>query len=365
MLDVADRTTARTEAEIASSSGRNQAPAKSVATSNASANSWVPHNVVMKDTWFPLAHSHEVGKKPVRRSVYSHPYYIWREDGKAVASEFHPLEQVKRDPSPYTDAKGRYPVMEYYGYVWGWFGRPGAADPRHLPNIPYLPPEGGLPKYMLGTVRFDCSAPISLENLIDLTHADFLHANVVGDEKSDTDDIETFYDSESVTMVRTCTNKSVAPVMKFFSGIKTPVQNIRQVIRIYFRSHAAVVYGRFTPGDDVPLFHPCVPETRDRTRLDFAMNTTHGHPMFRHVMPRASYIVSRQDSSMTSPQSARYMEDTTRRDLHCKFDVAGQRYRIQMQELAARQEAGDFEYRDNVSADCSDIIGLRKKPFKY
>jgi hypothetical protein len=330
-----------------------------------SANNWIPHDMVMRDTWFPLAHSFAVGKKPVRRAVYSHPYYLWREDGKAVAAEFHPNQRQDRDQSAYTDKRGRYPVLEKYGFVWGWFGRPQAADPLHLPSLPFLPPTGGLPKYMLGTVRFDCSALLSLENLIDLTHADFLHADVVGDEKSENETVEVFNTSETVTMVRTCKGKSVAPVMKFFSGIRVPVQEVRQVIHIYLRSHAAIAYGRFSPGDDVPLFHPCVPETRDRTRLDYAMNTSNAGFMFRHVMPLASYKVSRQDSSMTSPQSPRYMSDPKRRDLHCPFDAAGQRYRLLMLELAARQNAGDLDYRENVSADCSELIGLRRELFQY
>src|SRR3546814_19154498 len=94
--------------------------------------------------------------------------------------------------------------MEHYGVVWGWFGNPLAADPAHLPSLPFLPPNGGLPSHMTSTVRFDCSAPISLENLIDLTHADFLHADVVGDERSESETIATFYDSETITMLRTC-----------------------------------------------------------------------------------------------------------------------------------------------------------------
>lgn len=358
MLEVADR-----PADADHDSGG--APTRSASPRLNAVNHWIPHDIVMRDTWFPLAHSTKVGKKPVRRAVYSHPYFLWREDGKAVASEFHPTETIARDKSPYTDAAGRYPVIERYGYVWGWFGRPEAADAIHLPSLPFLPPEGGLPGFTMGTVRFDCSAPISLENLIDLTHADFLHANVVGDEKSDSETIETFYDSETVTMVRTCTGKSVAPVMKFFSGIRQPTQNIRQVIRIYLRSHAAIAYGRFSPGDDVPLFHPCVPETRDRTRLDYTMNTTNAGFLFSRIMPKASYLVSRQDSSMTSPQSPRYMLPTTRKDLHSKFDQPGQRYRLLMMDIADRQAAGDFDYRDNVSADCSDIIGLRKELFQF
>jgi hypothetical protein len=331
----------------------------------AAVNNWVPHDIVLKDAWFPLAHSFAVEKAPVRRAVYSQPYFLWRENGIAVASEFHPGDEAPQMKSGYTDARGRYPVLEHYGFVWGWFGNPANADPVHLPSLPFLPPKGGLPKHMLGTVRFDCCAPLSLENLIDLTHADFLHADVVGDEKMDTETVEVFHDSETITMVRTCTNKSVAPIMKLFSGIRADVQQVRQVIRIYLRSHAAIAYGRFSPGDDVPLFHPCVPETRDRTRLDYAMNTSNAHNLFRYVMPKASYKVSRQDSFMTSPQSPRYMRTENRKDLHSPLDEAGQKYRVLMQDLARRQAAGDFAYRDNVSTDCSDIIGLRKELFQY
>src|SRR3546814_5247786 len=73
------------------------------------------------------------------------------------------------------------------------------------------------------------------------------------------------------------------------------------------------------------------------------MNTSNAGRMFRHVMPKASYLVSRQDSSMTSPQSPRYMRDTDRKDLHSKFDQPGQRYRMLMMDLANRQAAGRSE----------------------
>jgi phenylpropionate dioxygenase-like ring-hydroxylating dioxygenase large terminal subunit len=326
-------------------------------------NSWVPHDIALKDAWFPLAHSFAVVAKPVRRSVYSQPFYLWRENGVPVASEFHPNDSEQTGKSDFSDAHGRYPVLEHYGYVWGWYGNPANADPAHLPSIPYLPAEGGLPKHMLGTVRFDCTAPLSLENLIDLTHSDFLHADVVGDEKMDKEVVEVFHDSETITMVRHCTNKSVAPIMKRFGGVKADVQQVRQVIRIYLRSHAAIAYGRFSPGDNVQLFHPCVPETRDRTRLDYAMNTSNVKKsnLFRYLMPKASYKVSRQDSYMTSPQSPRYMNPEKRKDLHSPLDEAGQKYRVLMLALAERQAKGDFAYRDNVSADCSAIIGYDGK----
>ena len=226
----------------------------------AKVNSWLPHDIMLTDAWFPLAHSFAVAKKPIRRAVYSHPYFIWRKpDGSLVAAETHPNDQLAAKKSEYTDEAGHYPVIEKYGYVWGWLGKPENAAPEHIPSIPYLPEDGGLPLHMLGTVRFDCFAPLSLENLIDLTHADFIHADVVGDEKMDKETVEVFHDSETITMLRTCVNKSVAPIMKIFGGVRDDVQQVRQVIRIYLRSHAAIAYGRFSPGDNVQLFHPCVP----------------------------------------------------------------------------------------------------------
>src|SRR3546814_5165181 len=53
-------------------------------------NNWVPHDVVIRDAWFPVAHAHGVGKRPVRRAIYSHPIFLWREDGEVIACPFHP-----------------------------------------------------------------------------------------------------------------------------------------------------------------------------------------------------------------------------------------------------------------------------------
>ena len=65
MLDALDRPILRDDAP----ENHGQAPRAGMA----SANHWVPHDIVMRDTWFPLAHSSSVGKKPVRRAIYSHP----------------------------------------------------------------------------------------------------------------------------------------------------------------------------------------------------------------------------------------------------------------------------------------------------
>ncbi|OAN56472.1 oxygenase [Sphingobium sp. TCM1] len=331
-----------------------------------SVNSWTPRDVILRDAWFPVANAHHVGRKPVRRSIHSQPYYLWRDgNGVAVASEFHPANPVK-DGGFFTGGTGFYPAIERWGYIWAWYGDPANADEMVLPDVPYLPRDGGLPKYMSGTVRFDCTSALSLENLIDLTHADYLHASVVGDDLSDDDGIEVVTTSETVTMIRTCKGKSVAPVMRYVGGTFARTQDVRAVIHIFLRSHVALAYGRYRPGFDVPLFHPCIPETRDRCRLDYTFNMSGTLSPFRYVMPKASYIVSGQDNYMTRPQNQAYLEPTRRRDLHSPFDQSGQKYRAGMQALARRQAAGDYSYRSDglLSADCSELLGIDRKQYQ-
>lgn len=348
------------EADDIRSDGADHHPAAAI-----SANHWVPHDIVLSDAWFPLAHAYQVGERVVRRSVFSQPYYIWRENGVAVAAEFHPMQRPDRDRSRFVDRQGRYPIIEYYGYIWGWYGDPERADRRQLPSIPYMPPDGAVPLHMRGTVRYDCAAALTLENLIDLSHADILHADTVGDEKSEREDLEIFHTSETVTLVRHCYKKSVAPLMRWFGGVRAQTQDIRQVIHIYARSHCALIYSRFRPGDDVPVFHPSLPETRDRTRQDVAFNLTNSRSAFRFALPKAGYYISSQDNAMTGPQSSRYAHATRRRDLHSRHDAAGQRYRILMQELAARQARGDFAYRETLSDDPSELLGIEPGTFKF
>ena len=269
----------------------------------------------MRDTWFPLAHADAVGERPVRRAVYSHPYYLWREKGAVIAAEFHPREKVSRPASELTGGTGRYPVVERYGYVWGWFGNPDAADEIHIcPICRSCRPAADYPDTCAAPcasiARRRCRSKISSISRMRISCMPTWSAM----RSRESEEVKFVADSETITMTRHCIGKSVAPAMRFFGGVKAKTQEVRQVIRIYVRSHAAIAYGRFRPGDDVPLFHPCVPETRDRTRLDFAMNTSRSHNLFRYVMPKFSYLVSRQDSSMTSPQSVRYARPEKRRD---------------------------------------------------
>src|SRR3546814_13834091 len=98
---------------------------------------------------------------------------------------------------------------------------------------------------------------------------------------------------------------------------------------MYARTHCALIYSLFRPGFDVPIVHPSLPETRDRTRQDVAFNLTQCRTPFRFALPKAGYYISAQDNRMTGPQSSRYAYPDNRRDLNSRQDAAGQRHRTE------------------------------------
>jgi hypothetical protein len=323
---------------------------------------WTPVNYDLLDTWFPVSHSRDVVERPIRRIIHSQPYYLWRADGRALAAEFPPalLAAQRHRATAFTGGSGLYPVLERYGYLWVWYGNPERADAQLMPHIPFIPLDGSLPEYTRRTVRFDSSSPLSVENLIDLTHADFLHAGTIGDGESESDDVEVEWTSESITRTRTVTHKSVAPIMRWVGGIRAKYQDFRAVLHVHLRSNVCISYPRFRPGYDIPNLQPFLPVGRHRSRCDVTFNTTAAPAPFRYVMPRIAFVIQPQDNSVVRPQNPRYLDPDPRLDLHSRFDTPGTRYRFQMEQLAVRQGRGDFSYASDADPgrDISALLGM-------
>lgn len=255
---------------------------------------WVPIHLDLRDTWFPVAFSADIGIQAVRRIVHAQPYYLWRDGGRIRAAEFRPdqLERLRRSATAFTGGTGHYPVTERYGYVWAWYGNPEKADPALIPYIPFLPADGrSIPRYTQRTVRFDAASPLSVENLIDLTHADFLHANAIGDGRCESDIVEVQSTSETVTRTRIVTRKSVAPVMRWIGGVRAKYQDLRAVLHVHLRNNLAISYPSFSPGYAIPNVQPFVPVGRHRSRVDQTNYTVAAPAPFRWLMPRISYVI--------------------------------------------------------------------------
>jgi hypothetical protein len=323
---------------------------------------WVPGQTPMRDAWIPVAHSVHVTSNPAWRPLHSRRYFLWREQGALRAAEFHPAELMEKRAraSEFTGGTGYYPAVERYGMVWVWYGNPDNARETLLPNLPHMPLDGNLPFYMRGQTRLHACAELTMENLMDLTHSDFLHKDLIGDPISEGDVVTVDSTSETITMVRTCRNKTAAPIMRKAAGIKEKTQNVRFTIHIYIRSHVAAIYSRFDPGLDVKLLHCSTPETRDSNTVNFIQNTSGARRPYRYLFPLASYKIGPQDDYALRPQAPRYHHQIERRDLHSRFDVASVRYRSLVGQILERQSRGDYSYESDeiISGDKSEILGI-------
>lgn len=338
------------------------AAAQAQAPRKARPTDWIPAHYDLRDTWMPVAHARDIGEQPVRRIVHAQPYYLWREAGKIQAAECRPeqLRSLRGHATAFTGGTGRYPVIERYGYIWAWYGNPDHARDELMPSIPFLPRDGDVPGYCRRTVRFDASSALSVENLIDLTHADFLHANAIGDGNSASDVVECEWTSETVTRTRIVTQKSVAPVMRWIGGVRAKYQDFHSVLHVHLRSSLCISYPRFRPGFDVPNVQPFVSVGPYRSRCDTVMNTTAAPAPFRYLMPRIAHVIQPQDNAVVRPQNERYFDADERRDLHSRFDMPGGRYRFQMEALSKRQAAGDFSYAADADPgrDIRALLGM-------
>lgn len=126
---------------------------------------------------------------------------------------------------PATLAVRSYPVVERHTMLWIWMGT-DAADPELIPDFSYL--DDGAPGVHSAHQSLEIAADYQLvvDNLLDLSHASFLHRGVLGDPSTLACDISIDSTDTSVTVTRVRDN--IVPGHLFdlmFRGDGAPVDS--------------------------------------------------------------------------------------------------------------------------------------------
>jgi len=209
-------------------------------SSNSTTNKVLGHPL---NAWYVAAWDHEVTRKPMARRIADRPLALYRtEDGKAVAladacwHRLAPLslgKTVGKDgiQCPYHgivyNSAGRcasmpaqesinpsatvpsFPVVERYRFVWVWLGDPTKADPGLVPDMHQMdsPDWAGDGQ----TILAPCNYQLVLDNLMDLTHEEFVHASSIGQEELSESDFVVTHDDRTVTVTRWMHNIDAPP----------------------------------------------------------------------------------------------------------------------------------------------------------
>ncbi len=171
----------------------------------------------LKDCWYVAAWSSEIGDAPVARTLLDEPVVLYRTaDGAAVALadrcchralplsmgtvvgnrlqcgyhglEFAPDGQCVAVPGQSRIPPGAvvrsYPLVERAGWVWVWMGDPTRADERLLPDWWWMdhPEWKTVPGNHATPLYTRCNYLTIIENLLDLSHLSFVHADSIGND---------------------------------------------------------------------------------------------------------------------------------------------------------------------------------------
>lgn len=202
--------------------------------------------IYLRNTWYAIAWSDEVGREPLGRTLLGQPLVLFRtEAGEAVAigdrcpHRFAPLSRGKlvgdQIECPYhglrfgqsgmcehnphgnrrIPPKARVPnyvLAERHRLVWIWGGDVAGADATAIPDLAHLDDAA------LGTVKgympIDANYQLYVDNLMDLTHAQFVHGDFFMTEAFEKAHISVEQQGQAVTNRISIENGDIPPVLK-------------------------------------------------------------------------------------------------------------------------------------------------------
>jgi len=245
-----------------------------------------------------------------------------------------------------------YPVEERHGMVWIWMGDAPAA-PEAIPDFGFL--EGG-PDCLLSArdrIVIRAGADLIVENLLDLSHASFLHDGILGSAATVAAQTEVEQHARGLTVRRWMPGVPSPRLFDTFS--EQPGRRVDMWFDMNWQAPCALVndVGATDPGSDRSLgyrilgAHILTPETATTTHYHFAaaLRVPPGHDaaqdarIGRTLSEIRRYAFEQQDAPVIEAQQRELLRagpDAPRPALF-EIDVGPVRYRRMMDEMLARE----------------------------
>ena len=200
----------------------------------------------LRNQWYVAGWDHEVGRKPLARTICGEPILLYRRlDGTVAAMRdacphrllplsmgilegdnirclyhgfvFNGAGGCVEVPAEGVSARNlkvqTYPLVERYRYVWIWIGDAEKADPAKLPNLWPCETKGWT--FDGGHYFIKADYRLAIDNLMDLTHETHVHASSIGQPEIMDSPIETTVEDGSVFVRRWMKNVDPPNFWKF------------------------------------------------------------------------------------------------------------------------------------------------------
>lgn len=171
----------------------------------------------LKNAWYCAAAATELGDRPIARRILGMPILLARDSsglaramGDRCPHRFAPLHQglrfgdaiecpyhgLRYDLSsgscvlnPHGDGRippqarvNTYPIVERDEVIWIWPGDPALADPSQIVDLQLFP--AGKHGRVRGAMTMQVDYRLVLDNLLDLSHANYIHAGTLSPSRA-------------------------------------------------------------------------------------------------------------------------------------------------------------------------------------
>ena len=161
----------------------------------------------LRNSWYMAAWADEVPASGLARTLLDQPVFLYRDEaggphalfdrcphrfaplskgwveGGAVVCAYHGLAfdgagRCVRTPDGALDVRS-YPVAEAHGAIWIWMGDPDLADAAGIVDLSFLTAAPAT-AFNKGYVNGQGNYQLFVDNILDLSHTDYLHPNTLG-----------------------------------------------------------------------------------------------------------------------------------------------------------------------------------------
>lgn len=252
----------------------------------------------LRNIWYVAGHSEELDTGPVGRTLLNEPVLVYRtERGDVVAMDdrcphrLAPLSKGKiigdAIQCPYHglrfDGSGRcvelpiggqvppratlrtYPIVERHSLLWIWMGDTDSADASLIPD--FSDRDDPSIAWFAGTLHCNANYQLLVDNLLDLTHAEFLHPFLSSEGWARRNEQTVSVEGEEIVVRNIAENDHILPVMAVFKPTLGAMGTTIQTERWHAPSLIRLSVDYYSGDESIilPSAHLLTPETEKTT----------------------------------------------------------------------------------------------------
>jgi vanillate O-demethylase monooxygenase subunit len=262
----------------------------------------------LMNQWYAAALPRELTETPIGRTICGQAIAMYRTaSGQAVALDDRcphryaplsagvcrgenlqcPYHGIEFDPSgacariphqPTIPQKMRvraYPLVERWGFAWIWMGDAALADPNRIPPYEWF----GSPDWQSFYRYYHVAANYELcaDNLLDLSHTPYIHAQTIGTPDMDKFPLETWTEGDRVLSRRVMTQVIPGPFVAQWGNFAGKIDRVTNcewrpacniAVELFYEDPSSKITLRLT--------NPLTPETERTTHIWFAWSRNFG-----------------------------------------------------------------------------------------